>query len=296
MGGTVITNLALLHPRLFTSIIALEPIIKQNQRNNDFSPAYGMTYKKDSWPTRAAAVSALKRNPFNRSWDPRTLDLFLTHSLRETNDPSKPVTWKTTRDQEALTYARAAYPPSTATPLAAWTPPRRTHPDLGAERNKHDPFYRPESYMTFMQLPFVRPSVHYIYGAKTHLSTSQGVERELKLSTTGTATGGSGGAEEGRVVQTVVPDVGHFLTFEVPGKVAAVVGEWVGKEVGRWREEEGDEEAIWGAVERGARGKVEKEWHVRLEEQFGAKMRKMAADAKRRQEAKAQKQKKMAKL
>lgn len=305
MGGTVIVNLALLHPRLFTTIIPIEPIIKRDQHNQDFTTSYSLTYKQDTWPSLTAAHNSVRRHPFYRTWDSRTLDLFRTHSLRNAGPPKSSltspnisparadpttVTLKTTRDQETLSYARAAYPPKPTSPLHSWQPSRLTHPDLGSERYPGNAFYRPESFMTFVQLPFLRPSCHYIYGAKTHLATNQAAERALKLQTTGTATGGSGGAEAGRVTETVVDGVGHFLAFEVPELIAGTAGRWMTQEVRRWREEEGNEQAIWGGVERSMRGKVEGDWHLWQERMYGERVRGMAAEAKKRKATKLQKE------
>lgn len=307
MGGTVLINLALLHPRLFTTVVAIEPIIKCDQKEQDFISSYSLSYKQDTWPSKEAADASVRRNPFYRGWDPRVVDLFLAHSMRPaaptsnkadspsrpqkrneaSQTPSQPVTLKTTRDQETLSYARSAYPASRTQALHTWTPVRRTHPDLGDERNRTSAFHKPESYLTYLQLPFLRPSCHYIYGANTHLVTSQAEERELKLKTSGTATGGSGGSAEGRVTQTVVKGVGHFLPFEAPEVVANTAGQWMSAEMEKWREEEGEDAAIWGDIAVDKRARLEPDWHFWQEKMHGERVRKMVEQAKKRKQAKA---------
>ncbi|CAG8978896.1 hypothetical protein HYALB_00005233 [Hymenoscyphus albidus] len=55
LGGCVMINLALLHPRLLTTVIAIEPVINKNGLEKHFTGAYPITFKRDTWPTRKEA-------------------------------------------------------------------------------------------------------------------------------------------------------------------------------------------------------------------------------------------------
>ncbi|KAB8349600.1 hypothetical protein FH972_023624 [Carpinus fangiana] len=84
MGGNNIANLALLHPRLLTSVIMLDPVIQDKSSvSGNYNPAYSSSFRRDLWPSREAARKAFAKSPFYQKWDPRAFDLWIEHGLRE---------------------------------------------------------------------------------------------------------------------------------------------------------------------------------------------------------------------
>jgi pimeloyl-ACP methyl ester carboxylesterase len=257
MGGNVIVNLALLHPRLLSTVVAVEPVINTSAHEMNFIGTYSLTFREDKWPSKDAAMKSIAKSPFFAKWKPRVLDLFRQHGLRDTS--AGDATLVTTKHQEVLSFARAAFPASRSASLADFTPDRVRHADLGDDRHPGNAFYRPESTMTFQQLPFLRPSCLYIYGKRSHMSAANDKGRKDKLRHTGTATGGSGGAAAGRV-QDVVVEGSHFAPFEQPEQIASLVSNWLDREMTAWRDEQAAENDAWQAVPLARRSTVSDDW------------------------------------
>jgi hypothetical protein len=88
-------------------------------------------------------------------------------------------------------------------------------------------------------LPFVRPSVFFVFGAETFLSTGQAQGR--KMASTGVGVGGcrsSGWDGDGLVENAVLGDGGHNLVFERLGWSAGVAAGWIRRWYVRWLSEE----------------------------------------------------------
>lgn len=199
--------------------------------------ATASTFRRDLWPSRAAAAASFAKSAYYQRWDPRVLQLWIRYGLRDLPTAVYPdpvedggdasVTLTTSKHQEVWTFLRPHYP----------APNRRTHPDADYSLVKADtPFYRSELASTFRRLPALRPSVLYIFGAESNLSQPE--DRAPKVELTGTGVGGSGGQAEGRVGEVVLEGVGHLVPMEVVGDSAERSAEWLGKEVARWVEEE----------------------------------------------------------
>jgi pimeloyl-ACP methyl ester carboxylesterase len=257
MGGNQLVNLSLIHPRLLEGLILIDPVIQRfaSARGN-YSPAQASSTRRDRWPSRSAAAAAFRKSPFYQSWDPRVLDLWIEHGLRElptalypsnkgeersvTNtDESVPsekeVTLKTTKHMEVFTFMRPNWDPILN---------RRTHPDVSPVENPNSPFYRAEPIITFHQLPHLRPPVFYIFGADSVLSAPQ--FRADKLANTGTGVGGSGGVKAGNVTEILMSNTGHLIPMEKVTETAQQCVAWLGKRVGKsWREDEQKQAAEW---------------------------------------------------
>lgn len=268
MGGNVIVNLALLHPRLLCTIVAIEPIIKKGTADMDFIGTYFLTLKKDKWPSRDTAMSSILKSPFYAHWDKRVSGIFRREGLRELptavypDDPSgskDTVTLTTTKHQEALSFARKSFPDSRDQPLSEFTPNRVAHPDLGDERNRGNAFYRPENTMTFEKLPYLRPACLYIYGSKSHFKSSHAKGRKEKTEATGTATGGSGGAAEGKVKE-LVTNGSHFVPFERPDAIAELAGQWFDEQQEEWHAIEAAERKYWEGVPQQQKAMMDGDW------------------------------------
>jgi len=288
MGGNNLVNLSLMHPRLFTTLVLIDPAIQRMpSKVGNFLLPKSSTNRRDRWPSRQAAQASYKRSKFYQAWDPRVLDLLLKHGLRDlptdlypdvtpasatapvigadsstatvSPEPSteKEVTLTTTKHQEVLTFLR----PNFATkenPSPADNPNPVTHPDVDPDVEPHAPFYSPVSIATFFRLPFLRPSVLYIFGGQSELSAP--ASRADKLATTGTGVGGSGGFKKGRVQQHTFPDVGHLIPMEIATETADVCAAWIAPEIERWRAVEEAERREWAAVPRERRARLSEEY------------------------------------
>ena len=91
---------------------------------------------------------------------------------------------------------------------------------------------RPEPLIAMKLLRYLRPSVLYVFGAKSSLSTHE--EQEKKIKRTGIGAGASGGATEGMVKGHVLQDFGHLLIVEQPAEIARVAADWVQKWFDKW--------------------------------------------------------------
>lgn len=283
MGGCQLANLCLIHPRLFETLILFDPVIQRMVSvSGNVGPAHASARRRDRWPSREDAAKSMLRSKFYQSWDKRVFDRWIQHGLRELptslyphsnatpgplpatlgSDPSltptppqpKEVTLKTTKHQEVMTFLRPNFPPrpgvdsepssyeySEANPTAI---NRRTHPDLVLSPIPQAPFYRGESMLIFRQLPFLRPSVLYIFGSLSFLTLDK-TQIDEKMELTGSGPGGSGGAKEGRVANVMVQGAGHLIPMEKVEESAMHVASWVGKEMGRYRDGEKRTEAEW---------------------------------------------------
>ena len=275
MGGNQLVNLAYIHPRLLTSLVLIDPVIRSaadaTGDRSIVSQPQASTFRRDDWPSRAEAASSLKKSKFYQSWDPRVLDLWIRYGLRSlptaiypkgndgfdrSENHDGPVTLTTTKHQEVFTFLRPNFD--------GWDPNgklivnRRTHPDWDAKAADTFPFYRPEVAAVFNDLPRLRPSALYIFGGQSDLSTPD--LRKQKMECTGTGLGGSGGAEAGRVKEVLLEDVGHLIPMEAVGRCAAAAGEWLASDLKRWRGEEAEFKGEWEAKERRAKYTISEEW------------------------------------
>lgn len=260
-GGNCLTQLALLHPRLMSALVLFDPVITKFSNANagaGITPARSSTYRRDVWPSRQAAADSFRKSPFYKSWDPRVLQSWIDHAIRDMPtfllpDPSKPetttggATLTTTRHQEVFTFFRPLWPALTVshrdTPQEDVSISRIEAPDFDEDGQqgqiKKDldfPFYRPEAGYVLKRLPHIRPSVLWVFGETSDLSPPE--SQRLKLETTGVGAGGSGGAKAGKVASVNMLKMGHLFPMEVPGQCAEHAAGWIAKELQTWRDQE----------------------------------------------------------
>jgi pimeloyl-ACP methyl ester carboxylesterase len=271
MGGVVMINVALMHPRLFATVVTFEPIILSHPRQYISLGAFPVTFRRDQWPSREAALQSFQKHPTYKKWTQEALDLFIKYGLRDLptllypeapKDALQPVTLTTTKYQEALSFSRRAYPPDRSTPLSKFVPTQAAHPDIGDASwgYPQTPFYRPEVIQTFHQLPYLRPSCLWLWGKDTQLFPDK-LKRAEKTAECGIGVGGSGGVAAGRVEERELEGGGHYLPLEAPAKLADdTLGPWLEKEVGRWVAETKEERQASGAVEKAKRSQYDPDW------------------------------------
>lgn len=228
-----------MHPRLLSSLILIDPVIQVHD-----SPPYGpapaamSTFRRDVWPSREAAMAAFQKNKLYQSWHPSVLDRFTTFGLRTlptaiqpesitgrsaSDLDQNPVTLTSSRHQEVFTFLRPDYDVKVASDGTKFVDrvyaPDRNPQEAAVKKvpGLHEApslpqFYRPEPIITFHNLPFLRPSVLYIFGGDSPMSLPE--FQDAKMATTGTGVGGSGGQKEGKVKKVVMEGIGHLVPFD----------------------------------------------------------------------------------
>ena len=235
-------NLSVFHPSLFTSLVLLEPYIQFNEtRATGHSIVMGSLNRRDIWPSRGAAAAAFRKGM--KDWDPRVTERYIQHGLRELpttlypeESPVDPpqVTLTTTKNQESLMMLRPGHEKPEGQQIPA---------ELSSKL-----VFRPEPVRVLAQLPLLRPSVLYMFGASSPISTP-GLRQE-KLRLTGKGIGGSGGVEKDRVASVVIDGFGHLLPFQAVEVCANTVHDWLNKQLERWRKQNAKHSREWNSVDK----------------------------------------------
>ena len=252
------TLLALTNPRLLRSLVLLDPVLQPSL--SGIEPAVASTHRRDLWESRDAAAAKFKQSKFYQAWDPRVLDLWVQHGLRRVPTALHPaqgppaadqrVTLTTTKHQELFTFLRPSYRGDVG------GLPDRDAAHLAAQKSPYA-FYRPEPLWAFRRLPELRPSVLYVFGEASDMSSP--AARKTKMELTGTGLGGSGGATKGRVKEVVL-DCGHLVAMERVQQCADAAVAFLGAELALWRAEQKEFEARRAAVDKTALAMIDDRW------------------------------------
>ncbi|MCJ1474796.1 hypothetical protein MMC13_003456 [Lambiella insularis] len=202
--------------------------------------AFLSSHRPDLWPSRAGAEASFRRNKFFKDWDPRTLEKFVQFGLRETPTAVYPdseagaVTLTTTKHQEAWSYLRSNF-----------TPQSNSHhepvehllsPDVAPTDAIKYVFNRPECALSLLGLPYLRPSVLWVYGEHSPINVPE--IRKEKMPLTGSGIGGSGGLQTGKVEEVVFEEAGHMVPMEKVKECGELMARWLEKQVEEFRTEE----------------------------------------------------------
>lgn len=231
-----------MHPRLLYSLVLIEPVV-QNVVPRGPNAALFASFRNDLWPSREAAEASLKKNPMFKMFDRAVFSNYIRYGLREiptalypvlnqshltrVSSGSVPVTLTTTKHQEAWSYVRANFAPLPVD--FGDSRERLVSPELDPAAEGSHVFVRPETMLTFLRLPELRPSVLWVYGSRSHINVSP--LRSDKMKVTGTGPGGSGGAPQGKVQEVVLQETGHMVPFEKVKECADVISGWIEKEL-----------------------------------------------------------------
>jgi pimeloyl-ACP methyl ester carboxylesterase len=282
MGGAHLISLSLMHPRLLSTLVLIDPVVNRAAHISAYNLGRMSAKRRDKWPSRAAAKRAFDKSPMFKSWDKRVMDCWMEHALRDlptklypevavsstppaisadisgsTISPDSkteiPVTLKTTKHQEVMTFMRGNFvTPSNPAPATAPNP--LTHPDVDTALPPITPFYRAESFHLFKLLPYLRPSVLYIFGTESDLSTSENIADKLEV--TGVGAGGSGGVTKDRVKEYTMQGGSHLMPMERVEETAAQCSGWLLRELKRWKDEYLQIEALRAATPREKRSQM----------------------------------------
>lgn len=269
-GANVLINLSLMHPRLLTSLICLDPVVS---RYKGKGPRWGLlpmkssAHRRDLWPSLPEAIASFSKNPFYSTWDPRVVDRWNRYGLRETPTKLYPdpkdagkITLTTTKHMEVVTYYRPqaqVFDKTTGKRVPVMTD-QIDRTKLPPDADPHLPsfsdfaFYRPEGGpQTADRLPNLRPGVLYIYGETSNVNPAD--IRQEKLELTGVGVGGSGGVKAGRVQLVTLEKYGHLVPLEATRRCAELAGEFIARELETVWKAEDEEYRAW------SRGNTERE-------------------------------------
>lgn len=170
---------------------------------------------------------------------------------------AQPVTLATTKHQEVMSYLRPNFDGKVA------KIDRLTHADMIGPPEAIRPFYRAEPVIIYRLLPHVRPSVLYVFGGASPVSTLQ--FRQKKLERTGRSVGGSGGAAEGRVREVAVKGRGHLLPLEAVAACADAAAPWIEEELRKWKRDEITTANGWASKSLREKSMVSKAWEMNIQ-------------------------------
>ncbi|KAG9239450.1 prolyl aminopeptidase-like protein [Amylocarpus encephaloides] len=234
-GGAMLCNLAYMHPRLFSTIVFLDPVIQaQASAPTGPSPVRASAFRRDLWPSREEAITAFKKQKFFSSWDPRAFERWCQYGIRENPSNMYPdqkgsVTLATTKHQECFTFMRPSW--EGVSPDGTQILRRDLVPDLSLDFAVTYPLYRPEPPTTLARIDTLRPSALFIFGETSPMSLPE--SRRTKMELTGTGIGGSGGSKDGMVKEVVLKDVGHLVAMEATEQCAEASAKWLSQELKR---------------------------------------------------------------
>lgn len=252
-------HLALLHPSLFEALVLIDPVIQGGNPSRPY--AVPSTYRRDLWSSRAEATEKAKSSPFCKSWDPRALDKWVEYGLRDlptrlypdSKEAGPPaVTLTTTKSQELFTFLRSSYIDE-----RSGLPRGYQEDELHSDDIDDFPFYRPEPRQMLQRLSDLKPSVLYLFGDKSELSSP--ISRQQKLEMTGTGVGGSGGVAKGRVKEVVLP-CGHLVPMELVEESAKASADFIDSELSAWESRRGNFHRAWCRVPRYERTAIDDQW------------------------------------
>ncbi|KAJ5246984.1 toxin biosynthesis protein-like protein [Penicillium chermesinum] len=225
-GGTIITNLAYMHPRLFTTVALIDPVIQLTPPpmgfGSDPPSAVNWTLRRDDvWPNREVALRA--NRALLHGWDPRCVARMAEVGFRELptqlypdveaqqarlNTTETPVTLTTTKYQDLLGQIRENFGAQTRKPIALQSIVRRTR------------------IWILLRLSFLCID-------RSHEALFSDEIRE-GIKSCGTGVGGAVGGGQ-RVREVTLSGLGHLMPFQAVSKVAEPCVEWLANEMERYR-------------------------------------------------------------
>lgn len=167
VGGAQLVSLSLMHPRLLTSLVLIEPWITPKVSGTGSLLAKASTFRRDVWASREEAEEAIRGSPFYGKLDERALARMCRYSLRPTPTLLYPdrdtdsVTLTTPKHQEAFTMYRPNRQ-SVGVDGDASLEERVSHPDVDAETKPMAPFYNPWRAKAVRGLP-LRAAIFALY-------------------------------------------------------------------------------------------------------------------------------------
>ncbi|TAQ87958.1 hypothetical protein B7494_g3710 [Chlorociboria aeruginascens] len=253
--------LSILHPRLLTSLILIEPAISQGWPAKVLFPQFcSIVKRREVFPSMDAASSYIATAKCYSTWDPRTIARLQQYGFVPVYPKcpnKKEVRMSTPKAVEAASFFRSNVRQVGRDGLENITEEDRLEvPDIDPDAYWMAPIYRPETDLMWKLLPTLRPWVMYIVGESTVYAVPNAVNE--RTARTGTGIGGSGGPKSGGSICKFIDGGGHSMPMDGHvGIVAKEIGVWIGKEKARWEEKILKKEKEWQEKSVEARQRIE---------------------------------------
>lgn len=244
MGASQLMVTAQMHPRLFETMVMIDPAIS-NQYVRSMPAMLKYTLRKpETYKTREQAEKSVRNTPFFKGWEQKPLQRYIDsafHSSPTVAQPNDSIKPTTSKHMEALALLRPN-PQHVMISAPASDVQRHLHPNLDNAAPLTGPGYNPHSRIAWFLLPTLRPSALYLLGEGSHIVTPSEIEERTMM--TGTDVGGSGGVAAGNVKSVTVPG-GHFLPMTNVQGTAKAVAQYLGDEIEKFRQREEAINADW---------------------------------------------------
>ncbi|CAG7938458.1 unnamed protein product [Penicillium salamii] len=249
---------SLMHPRLLSSIILIEPYIAVAPRIKEGSKMMALaTFRRDTWHSHTEAVQ--KARKVFKTWDERVLQRWAQFAYRKLPTAIHPslqpgsVTLATSKHQELVTYTYIR--PRVHKPVIL--PGDKI--DQGAiDALPKRQIYRSEPLLAMKLIPHVAPSVLIVSGATSSLykdgSHASGAHAA------GTEFGGNGGMDVGEVRHEVIDEAGHSVPFEKIAATASVAASWIACSMRKWQDNQDKLVKEWGGLSLKEKTTFPREW------------------------------------
>ena len=238
-GCINVLMMSIFHSTIFAGLILLEPTfetgyrfqsLNQSTPIRDSQSRFALLAKRrDVWPSRSTAESALRKSPYFAPYDPRVFSRLIKHGLRPAPSPANPeaVTLTTPKPQEVYLFGRPdpSFPGYDAAPGYATRKP---------DTKLVEGFYRGEVTQIKRALRDLNPPVLYVWGTQSDIGNSTYPQRVIDQ--TGIGDLGGGGAKAGQVGSIHVEGADHLMPYKMPGKVAEAIAPWVKAHAAMWHE------------------------------------------------------------
>lgn len=224
--------MALIHPRLFQSVIFLDPVLVDEHPPGP-NAAMLASKRRERWTSRKEAEASFRKSPLFQTFDARVLEALLRYGLKEDDNGSVVLT--TPKAQEAWSYVRSHFhpiPSPESQTLEARNRERLLNPEFLPFEHAFM-FARGETAMLVQMLPHLRPRTLYIFGERSQFMTKE--QRQKILEKTGIGRSGNGGVADGGTEMKVMEKRSHFLCFEDPQETGKEISAWLLKEKARWK-------------------------------------------------------------
>ena len=232
MGGTQLVATATFHPRLFETVILIDPSLTMTVGETlPFMLKYALT-KPETFDSRESMEKYVNKHPFFRAWTPEVKQRYIDTAFHD-----KPTTLYPRGEgvlkpkTHAFVEARGIGRPNLE--HVAITKPandfqRYTHPDVHTASPYTGPLYNTASRLGYTYLGALRPAAMFLLGRGSKINPQ--AELEERTNWTGTRSGGSGGVNAGNVKCVTIPG-GHALPMTNPQGTADEVAAWIAERV-----------------------------------------------------------------
>ena len=148
MGGCHLVTLSLIHPRLLSALVLIDPVLRKYDEPSEPDAARASTFRADLWRSREDAEKSFRKSKFYQAWDERVFQRWLEYGLRSVPTAVHPigtgeeVTLSTTKHQEVFSFLRPDFQGHNGN--GEDVVDRATHPGLDVTGTVRYHFYRPE--------------------------------------------------------------------------------------------------------------------------------------------------------